>query len=194
MRRQHGFTLVEMMVAVLLSAGTVLLASKVAEIVASQTIRGAAATEGHDRGALIVQQVRVDLQVAGYGSTGLIIIDPTVFPGMVPIASEGNYNSIAAVSGANNVNGVNIGGNQVQSNSDVLQLVVPDTSSMVRIEDTASEGVNILTVNPALNCLNGFIYIVDHSRFNGAGRTQIAPAAGAGGLTPSISGALAFNV
>lgn len=71
-RRARGFTLVEMIVAVLIGSVGVVLAAKVAQVILRQSSKGQQSTDFHTRARLVTRQFRADLRAAGVGSTGAV--------------------------------------------------------------------------------------------------------------------------
>ncbi|MBK6686999.1 MAG: prepilin-type N-terminal cleavage/methylation domain-containing protein [Deltaproteobacteria bacterium] len=172
---RRGFTLVEMMVAVAVGAISVVVAANVAGVVIRQKAKAKEVTDLTNRARLVARQIREDLRVAGYGSTGAIAVDPLQWPSVnTPTAG---YPAMPAVLGLNGPAG----------DSDAVQLVVPDLGSVrqvaLQLAGPAAlfAGANLIGLG-VLACPTGVAYVVDHTSPTGAGRTQvfqINPATGA---------------
>ena len=181
---QRGFTLVEMMVALVVGAVSVIVAAKVAQVVIRQSAQGQQATDFNARSRLLGRQLRTDLRMAGFGSTGAIAVDDSNPPWNAGIAVSINGKSaIAAVTGANRIAGGNIGGTAILPNSDAMMVVVPNPGLAGVSVDWAAAGTSGITlgilpsnpgVQPLTNCATGYVYVVDHTAPNGAGRAQVA--------------------
>lgn len=176
MRRRAGFTLVEMMVAVLVGTVGVVLAAKVAQVIVRQSAKGRQSTDMHSRGRLVSRQLRADIRTAGVGSTGAVGVDVNV-PAWLQMSfqSPSGFDAIPAVVGADGIGGVGVGGATTLAGSDAIQLVVPDPGSVVRTEGFAESGNTFidLPVLTTLNCPGPIIYVSDHTGPTGAGRTQV---------------------
>lgn len=165
---RRGFTLVEMMVAIAVGAISVVVAANVAGVVIRQRAKAKEVTDLTGRARLVTRQMREDLRVAGYGSTGAIAVDPAQWPSVN--TPTGGYPAIPAVLGLNGAVGA----------SDAVQLVVPDpaTVRLVLAQMTAGaavsfDGPNLVGGAPALLCPTGVAYVSDHTSPTGAGRAQV---------------------
>ncbi|MCA9548647.1 MAG: prepilin-type N-terminal cleavage/methylation domain-containing protein [Myxococcales bacterium] len=176
MRRRAGFTLVEMMVAVLVGTVGVVLAAKVAQVIVRQSTKGRQSTDMHSRGRLVSRQLRADIRTAGVGSTGAVGVDRAI-PAWAQmfVTSSSGFEAIPAVAGADNIGAIPIGGANTLAGSDAIQLVVPDPGSAVRTEGFAESGNTFidLPVLTTLGCPGPIIYVSDHTSPTGAGRTQV---------------------
>jgi prepilin-type N-terminal cleavage/methylation domain-containing protein len=182
MRRRAGFTLVEMMVAVLVGSVGVVLAAKVAQVIVRQSAKSRQTTDFHSRTRLVTKQLRADIRTAGMGSTGAVAVDPAVaaWAGMRFNTAAG-YPAIPAVKGVNNLGAVAVGGATTLAGSDAVQLVVPDPGTTVRSQRYSQVNTNTILLDPTappMNCPTQMIYVSDHSGPNGAGRAQIMFQAG----------------
>lgn len=196
-RRRSGFTLIEMMVAVLIGAIAVVAAAKVAEIVLRQSAEGRQRTDFSSRAQLLGRQMRSDLRVAGVGATGAVAVDDTVIPfNTLATPSAGNYPAIPVIGGANNINGAAIGGVTLLPGSDAIQVLVPNPTTVQRTSDYSRRpGNQVMVPNPAVyapaNC--PMLYISDHSGPTG-GRSHLARINNIGAGAVVIEGTLQFTV
>ena len=207
-RRAAGFTLLEMMVAVLIGGLSVLVAAKVASVVIRQSAKNQQSTDFNGRTRLLGRQLRNDLRLAGYGSTGAIAVDTGRAPwslGMtIPINGK---DAIAAVAGANNLGaGIVLGGTTLLPNSDAMMVAVPNPGLAGVTQAMAPEGAVTWVLdpppsNPVLgalqplsNCGTGFIYVVDHTAPNGAGRAQLMQLVSVVGDDVTTADQLQFNL
>ncbi|MEQ8279566.1 MAG: prepilin-type N-terminal cleavage/methylation domain-containing protein [Deltaproteobacteria bacterium] len=194
LRRQRGFTLIEVMVAGLIGVISIAVAAKVAQVVIKQSAKGRERTDFHSRTHSVTQQLRADIRVAGLGSTGAIaFVDPG---GGIPFntvryQTPNGYWAIPAVTGETNVAAVGAGGLTVRANTDLLQLVVPDPSSSAVSAGFGRQGNSTMAMlpynagaDPALPApaqivppcagVDRLVYIVDNSGPSGAGRALVA--------------------
>lgn len=175
--RRLGFTLIEMMVAVLVGTVGVVLAAKVAQVVIRQSSKGRQNTDFHGRTRLVTRQLRADLRSAGVGSTGAVGVDRGVGAwNTMNIGTAAGFNAIPVVAGANNLGAIGVGGATTFAGSDAVQVVVTDPGTSVRTIGFNPSGSDIIGLDPnepAINCPSGMIYVVDHSAPTGAGRTQL---------------------
>lgn len=185
--RRHGFTLIEMMVAVVVGALAVVVAAKVAQVVIRQSKQGQQSTDFNARARLFTRQIRMDLRAAGYGSTGAVAVDNTRPPWVgMTIQTTNNKPAIAVVAGANNIAGpVPVGPTAIRADSDAMMLVVPNPG-IFGLTDGWNQQSNLAinlapppmnplpVVQPLASCATGYVYIVDNTAPNGAGRVQLA--------------------
>ncbi len=204
--RQAGFTLVEMMVALLVGVISVVVAAKVAQVVIRQAAQGQQATDFNSRSRLLGRQLRADLRAAGFGSTGAVAVDATIAPwnaGMT-IAVNGKP-AIPAVSGVNNLAAGTISGTPIQPNSDAMMVVVPNAGLSGVTADWTAQGSNTIilglpptnpvpAVQPLASCTTGMVYVVDHTAPNGAGRAQLLEMQGIAGPNLTTVGVLQFTL
>lgn len=165
---RRGFTLVEVMVAVGVSAICVMVAAQVAQDIIRLNSRAQEANDALVRSRLITKQMRDDLRIAGFGSTGAIGIDPgnAAWNGLTLATPVGGFTAIPAIYGFNNPAG-----------PDAIQVVVPNPVTAVRLPVELNGGVPGVGL-PVLGCPNNVGYIVDSSAPTGAGRTQLVQLAG----------------
>jgi prepilin-type N-terminal cleavage/methylation domain-containing protein len=194
---RRGFTLIEVMVSVVIGAITTLFAAELAQMVIRQNARGEQRNDLTGRNQILGRQLRSDLQNAGVGSTGAIGVasGDAALDALTTDTPGGGNPSIAAVTGANNVAGAAAGGRNVLDGSDVIMVVVPDSTTLVTTDDLsreATDSLSMLDAAPLANC--DFVYVLDKSMPSGAGRTFLASSAGAGGLGLAINGTLPFTV
>jgi prepilin-type N-terminal cleavage/methylation domain-containing protein len=193
--RRRGFTLVELMIAVLIAAFTVLVAANVASVVVRQAAKGRQATDFNSRARVIGKQLRADVRLAGIGSTGAVTANPgsavlgAIITGNTPV---GDFPAIPAVAGCNNVASAGI-----LAGSDVIQLIVANPTMHGTTELTAAQGQTALTMVDAAPLADPsctMLYIVDHSTPGGNGRTQLAMRGGVGGNVVTLNDPLNFTV
>lgn len=176
MRARRGFTLVELMVALLVGAIGVAVAFKVAQTVIRQSAKGRQVTDLSSRSRLLGRQLRNDLRTAGFGSTGAVAVDGGRIPwNTMGQATAAGFFAIPAVAGANNLGAVPVGGVTVRDGSDALQLVVPNGASLRRAQGVSPRGTNVVLVENSVTfqCPTGLIYVSDHTAPTGAGRAQL---------------------
>ena len=193
MRARRGFTLIEMMVAVLVATIGVVLAAKVAQVVIHQSTKGRQSTDFHARARLVTRQLRADLRSAGVGSTGLVTVDRGIWGVPRIFSTPAGFDAIPAVIGLNNVVGA-IGGRTIRPNSDVVQVIVPDPDTAVRTNGINPSGQNIIGTQDPLTCPGNLVYVSDNSSPTGQGRAQLFFATG---FTPNsvvTAGNLQFTV
>jgi len=176
-RGRRGFTLIEMMVAVLVGSAGVVLAAKVAQVVITQSAKGRQSTDFHSRTRLVGRQLRADIRSTGIGSTGAVAVDNNIAVWtQMSVLTTAGFSAIPVVAGANNLGGVNIGGATTFGGSDAVQLLVTNPDTAVRTIGFSAANQDILNLDPndrAINCPSGLIYISDHSAPTGGGRTQL---------------------
>ena len=174
-RATAGFTLIEMMVAVLIATAGVVLAAKVGQVIVRQSAKGRQNTSFRDRTGLLTKQLRADLRSAGIGATGAVAVDrtPNTWNQMGWDTPAGFF-AIPVAVGANGAGGA-VGGRTVVPGSDAIQLVVPDPASSVRTQGFTGAGQDVLVfeLGATLNCPSNMVYVVDHTAPNGAGRSQV---------------------
>lgn len=164
---RRGFTLVELMVTVAVGAICVVLAANVAGIVIRQRAKAKEVTDLNSRARLVMRQLRRDIRIAGYGSTGAVAVDPGRWPSLT--TPTGGFPALPAV----------VGRNAAPGQSDAIQLIVPDPSTMLTLAVQVDAGPGAvfdgrsLGVGATLRCPGGVAYVVDHSGPTGAGRTQL---------------------
>lgn len=174
--RRRGFSLIEMMIALVIGSVGVSVAAYVAQLAVRQSGRGAQFNQLASSTQIIARQLRTDLEVAGFGSTGAVGASNA---GVFTIPSAGNWAATAAVRGLNNL-AANEGGLRPIPGSDMLQVVVPNPRRVVRTDRAVPAGANRGALVAALpptapadwnDC--PVLYISDHSSSNGAGRTRL---------------------
>lgn len=197
-RRNRGFTLVEMMVAVAVGAATVAMAAKIAAVVLQQNNLSEQKQDMSLRSRVLSEQLRADIRLAGLGSTGAIGVDPTL-PALgamaIPATPSGGFAAIPAIAGANNLGFIALPTGTMEMQTDAIQMVVPNPMSVLRTVQRARRGTNLLTVanTGALGAGCPLVYLHDHSNPNGAGRTQLAWTQAVAANTVTIQGALMFT-
>lgn len=176
----RGFTLLEMMVALGVSAIVVLTTAEVARYAVSASEGGGQRTELSSRVQLATTQLRADLMRAGSGSTGAVAGNGVAWgAGGITVASAGNnFLAIPVVRGLDNVAaGTTVGGVLAREGSDIIQLVVPGLDPNDLQLTTAISEANTLALEAPVALPGGracpFLYVVDHGAPNGAGRTQL---------------------
>lgn len=198
MNRRRGFTLIEAMVAVVIGAITVVVASQVARMLVRQAASGRQTTDFAVRARVIGRQLRSDLRLAGLGSTGAVTADATNAPWatlMNVTTPFGGYRAMPAVAGANSA----AGPVPVLPGSDAIMMIVPNPARIAQSGPISTQGGTVINMGPLANLavFNGcqFLYIVDHSTPTGQGRAQIANFAGVAGTVLNIApDALQFSV
>ena len=206
-RRTAGFTLLEMMVAVLIGGLSVVVAAKVAAVVIRQSAKGKQSTDFSGRTRLLGRQLRNDVRASGYGSTGAIAVDALRTPwslGMtIPINGK---EAIPAVAGANGLGPIVLGGTTVLANSDAMMVVVPNSGLSGVTAAMAPEGATTWALDqppsnplvgapqPLASCGTSFIYVVDHTAPSGAGRAQLMQLVSVVGDVVTTSDQLQFNL
>ncbi|MBK6684482.1 MAG: prepilin-type N-terminal cleavage/methylation domain-containing protein [Deltaproteobacteria bacterium] len=176
----RGFTLLEMMVALGVSAVVVLTTAEVARYAVSASEGGGQRTELSSRVQLATTQLRSDLMRAGSGSTGAVAGNGVAWgAGGITVVSAGNaFPAIPVVRGLDNVPaGTTVGGIVAREGSDIVQLVVPGLDPNDLQLTTAISHVGTLALEAPVALPGGracpFLYVVDHGAPNGAGRTQL---------------------
>ena len=166
------------MVALVIGAVVVVMASKIAAFVIRQNISSEQQNDLSLRTRVVSEQLRDDIRLAGVGSTGAIGIDPGS-AGLgalaLPPTPGGGFVAISAVMGANNLGGQALASGNVQAGSDALQLVVPNPNTTARTTQRSRQGSNALFV-PDASIFNNcpLVYVQDHTNPTGGGRTQLA--------------------
>ncbi len=204
-----GFTLLEMMVALLVGALSVVVAAKVAQVVIRQSAQGKQSTDFSTRSRLLGRQLRNDLRAAGHGSTGAVAIDRGSPPwnqgGGLGVVINGKA-ALPVVAGANNLGAMTIGTTPVQPNSDAMMVIVPNPglsgitagwsqAGSVRINlDPPPVIPAIPGYQPLANCNSSYIYVVDHTAPNGAGRAQLMNIATLVGSSITTTDSLQFTL
>jgi prepilin-type N-terminal cleavage/methylation domain-containing protein len=190
--RRRGFSLIELMIALLVCAFGVAAAAKISSSAVRSSRRGTEAVDLGQRARLISRQLRVDLRLAGEGSTGAIGVAAS--PPWTALSA--NYHNVTngedaipAISGANNITSVGLpnGATTPPWPTDAIMLVVPDAAThSITAQPTASGiGAQIQLIGPDFppcatpgacpaQCPSGFVYIADHAAATGAGKSQIA--------------------
>ncbi|MEM7678659.1 MAG: hypothetical protein AAF449_21980, partial [Myxococcota bacterium] len=198
--------LVEMAIAVVVGAVSVVVAAKVAQVVIRQSTRGQQSSDFNTRSQLLTRQLRSDIQAAGSGSTGAIAVDDTVSPWNGGMAFIVNGKScIPAMAGANNLPATAIGGTNVQPGSDAMMMVVPNPGLAGVTAGWNREGTQTIVLDippgnpvpatqPLANCATNVVYAVDHTAPNGAGRAQVFAVNAFAGNTITTVGALQFTL
>lgn len=196
-RGTAGFTLIEMMVAVLIATAGVILAAKVGQVIVRQSAKGRQNTTFRDRTGLLTKQLRADIRSAGIGSTGAVAVDRGVNTwNQMAFGTPAGFAAIPIVAGANNLGAVAIGPETTVVGSDAIQLVVPDPSSTFRTQGYAAANQNVITleIGAAMNCPFQMVYVSDHTAPNGAGRSQILFVNAFAGNAVTTNGNLQFTV
>ena len=198
---QRGFTLVEMMVALLVGAVSVVVAAKVAQVIIRQSAQGQQSTDFNTRRRLLGRQLRNDLQSAGYGSTGAIAVQPGVVPWTSLAIPVNGKDAVPAVIGTNNIGTVGVGGGtNTQTGSDAVMMVVPNARLSGTTVGFTPRGQNVINLDvgvagqPITTCATGYVYVVDHTAPNGAGRTQLMRLASAVGNVVTTNDTLQFTL
>lgn len=197
----RGFTLLEMMVALGVSAIVVLTTAEVARYAVSASEGGGQRTELSSRVQLATTQLRADLMRAGSGSTGAVAGNGVAWgAGGINVLSAGNnFSAIPVVRGLDNVPaGTTVGGVLVREGSDIIQLVVPGLDPNDLQLTTAVSEANTLALEAPVPLPGGrtcpFLYVVDHGAPNGAGRTQLLNYVPGTSAPISLLDPLAFTV
>jgi hypothetical protein len=197
--------MVELMIALAIVAFAIVAAAKISSSAVRSSRRGTETVDIGQHARLISRQLRVDLRLAGEGSTGAIGVDSTTFwNNFSGTFSSGGYNMMPAVTGANNITaGTSIASGAVVTPNwvtDAIQLVVPDPATRVQIVDPYRAGMGAPSLNLAplqtfpTTCPGGLVYIVDHGAANGAGKTQLAIHGGACTGCVKINDTTIFNI
>lgn len=179
MKRQRGFTLLEMMVAVAIGAATVVMAAKIAAVVIQQNNLSEMKNDLSLRTRVLSEQLRADIRLAGLGSTGAIGVDPAspVLSAIaIPATPSGGFPAIPAIVGGNNLPTQPFPQGTLEGGSDVVMMVVPNPRSLVRSTARARRNTQTIDVLDSTEFGNNcpLAYIHDHTNPNGAGRTQLA--------------------
>lgn len=176
----RGFTLLEMMVALGVSAVVVLTTAEVARYAVSASEGGGQRTELSSRIQLATTQLRSDLMRAGSGSTGAVAATGAAWGagGITVISAGSNFPGLPVVRGLDNVAaGTMVGGILAREGSDIIQLVVPGLDPTQLQLTTALSEAGTLALEAPVPMPGGracpFLYVVDHGAPNGAGRTQL---------------------
>lgn len=191
-----GFTLVEMLVALSIGAFGIAVAASVVRATVRQSGRGSQISQLNSARRILSQQLRTDIELAGYGSTGAIGCNPTS-PAFqlicleVPPAGSAKF-AIPAVRGANNLVSLQVGtGPSMLAGSDAVQLVVPDPATTQRSLAVAGGGTPVQVALP-MNC--PIVLVSDHSSPSGHGRTQLLRNLTPGGLSVTTGVPLVFDI
>jgi prepilin-type N-terminal cleavage/methylation domain-containing protein len=201
----RGFSLLEVMIALAISAFGIVAAAQFARSATRQTRFENEVNQLSSEARVLATQLREDLRVTGLGSTGAIGVDPASAPwtqiaisnaGLSTALTTGSpFPSIPAVSGADNAPLVGSGTWASVPNTDMLMLVVPDPSTLVQTQDLSPRGSNALATLNRMTCPNSMVYVTDHSAANSAGRTQIANNVNGAGIGPTtLNDLLQFDV
>lgn len=199
-RTTAGFTLLEMIIAVVIGGISVLMAAQIAQTVMRQNAKGKQRTDFTSRSRLLGKQLRSDLKLAGIGATGAVAVDPGSGPfGAMSFQTASGFWAIPVIAGATNVP-ASAGTLNFQAGSDAIQLVVPNPSQLIHTQDRATAGTNVLTFagppGEDAGALAGctMVYISDHSAPNGSGRAQVAFLNAVTPATVQLDGTLQFTV
>lgn len=180
-RRRRGFTLLELMIAVMVTSIGVALAAKVAQVVIRQSGKGRQSTDFHSRARLVTRQLRNDLRSAGVGSTGAVAIDRAVpVWGAMALNTPAGFDAIPVVAGVNGLGATPVGGRTTVGGSDAVQVVVVDPASAHRALGYNPAGQDIIALEPPVDpasppfrCPSNMVFVSDHSSPTGQGRTQL---------------------
>lgn len=197
------------MVALLVGALSVVVAAKVAQVVIRQSAQGKQSTDFNARGRLLGRQLRNDIRAAGHGSTGAVAIDrgspPWNLGGGMGLLINGKA-ALPVVAGANNIGPLTIGATPVQQNSDAMMIVVPNPGLSGITAGWSQAGAVTINLDappvipaiagyqPLANCNSSYIYVVDHTAPNGAGRAQLLNIANLVGNIITTTDSLQFTL
>lgn len=172
-RGAHGFTLVEVLVAVAVGGFAVTVAAAMARVTVKKSGQGAEQTNMVGTSRVLGHQLRSDLRIAALGSTGAI----GVFAGTEPWMSMRVLTPGAGLTALPAVSGVDAhpggGAGDILPGSDVIQVVVPESAenTTTRTQVFAAQGSSNLSGERGLPC--ELAYLFDATSANGAGRTQL---------------------
>jgi prepilin-type N-terminal cleavage/methylation domain-containing protein len=191
--RDLGFTLIELLVGVAVAGFALAATANIAQWGLQASNRGIQSTELADRARLVGEQLRLDLELAGMGSTGAIGAHPAVGPWNGLVTTAGARLALPAIRGIDNVMGspAFVGGAGIMDGSDVVQIVVPSPADMARLGARQVAPATLLDFSALapghnftdVSCPSRMVYILDGSAPNGAGRAQVARVA-VGGFAP----------
>lgn len=179
--RPRGFSLVEMMIALVIGSVGVSVAAYVAQVAVRQSGRGAQFNQLAASTQIIARQLRTDLESAGFGSTGAVGAQVGSFAST--LTPRGGWAAIPAVQGVNALDPATsvVGGVRPLAGTDALQVVVPNARRSARTTAVVADGSGRAALFAALDdaaplasCqAGGLVYVSDHSGSTGAGRTQL---------------------
>jgi prepilin-type N-terminal cleavage/methylation domain-containing protein len=203
-RRKLGFSMVELMIALAICAFGIAAAAKISSSAVRSSRRGSETVDLGQRARLVSRQLRVDLRLAGVGSTGAIGVDNGQAPWSTIDTGYGSTpHAIPAVTGANNIGASTTLPGGVKTPpwlTDAIQIVVPDPTTRQTTSEAVAAGASLiplLATVPAIafpTCPNRLVYISDHAAANAAGRTQISAQGGACTGCVNIVGTTQFNM
>ncbi|MFO0726907.1 MAG: prepilin-type N-terminal cleavage/methylation domain-containing protein [Myxococcota bacterium] len=183
--RRAGFTLVEMLIGLTIGSFGMAVAAYVAKVAVRQGGRGAQANALGSSSQTLGRQLRTDIELAGYGSSGAIGIDPSegeLLP--ASILTTGGWNAIPAARLLDNAASMSIGSETTMNNSDLLQLIVPNPATAVPLAVPLRKGTAATELTPAAPgnfngltpppaCGNALYFVADYGSSTGAGRSQL---------------------
>lgn len=188
--------MIELLIAMAIGAFGIAIAARMVRTAVRSTGRGNQQTEMLSNARLLGAQFRADLDLAGLGSTGAITVDASSLPwsDIAELTPGAQFPAIPAVRGGNNVTG-SFSGRDLLLGSDVVQVVVPDPSTLQTTDRTSPAGRREVFIEPP-DPPCALLYITDHSAPNGAGRTQLArvDVAASSGTSTFLQDDLAFPV
>ncbi len=192
---RRGFTLVELMVALAIASVSVVVAARVAQTVIKQSAKGRQRTDVSVRAAVLGAQLREDIRMAGFASSGAIAVNT----GAAPFVNMGfntpaNRAAMPALVVASNIGGTAL---NIQPGSDAIQMVVPDPVTARHVGATSQAGGTLITLTAGeapFGCAQPFVYVVDYTAGNGVGRTQLLRLGGVVGTAINTLDGLRFTV
>ena len=181
---QRGFSIIELLIAVAIGGAGIAAASYVAKMAVRGAGRGSQVSQAVLSTQVIARQMRSDLELAGFGSTGAVGADPSFAAAMVnptarPAGMGTGRNALPVIRGIDNAAGLTIGGVPVLQGSDILQVIVPDpgraSTTVQRVPvGTRCNAIVLNFLQPGANVGACTVaYVSDHTGANGAGRTQL---------------------
>lgn len=180
---EAGFTLVELLVGVAVAGFALAATANIAQWGMKSSSRGIQSTELADRAKLVGEQLRMDLELAGMGSTGAIAVHPGLGPWFGLVNTAGGRPALPAIRGLDNLGAAAFPGSLVgiMPGTDVVQIVVPNPGEIYRLGARQISPNTVLTFPAptshaltAATCPSMMVYILDGSAPNAAGRAQVA--------------------
>jgi prepilin-type N-terminal cleavage/methylation domain-containing protein len=169
-RSKSGFSLVELLITLAIGVAGLAVAAHFAGAAIKTTSRGDQLNNLSAGTRLIGRQLRTDLRLAGYGTTGAIGIQAGgFFAGVSVVVPTSGFAAMPVIQGVDNLLGGELGGAAV--GSDAISIVVVDPSRTTQTTDTLLTG-STPTGAPACDA-DQFVFLADYSSANGAGRSQI---------------------
>ncbi|MBI2374653.1 MAG: prepilin-type N-terminal cleavage/methylation domain-containing protein [Deltaproteobacteria bacterium] len=184
----RGFTLIELMIALAIGSFGLAAAANVVQWATRKSGQGQEKTEETSRARIVAQQLRQDLALAGYGSSGIISMAAARCTGNMCVTSFAGGRGAPAIRGFDNVGAsVSFYATQVKPHTDMIQVVVPNPATAVPTDaDTVGGAAGTLanadTTHVNYNLLRTCItrtqtvYIVDHGGANGASKAFVGQA------------------